>query len=74
LTNGRWGDSNLYMRRRGAQLTLSTEYMAAAFEEHIPLQLMQCRAALAFCVASDLTDGQGREAVIRPRVRRAGPG
>ena len=48
-----WGDSNLYMRRRGAQLTLSTEHRAAASQEHIPLQLTQAGSALALCVASD---------------------
>ena len=31
-----WGDSNLYMRRRGARLTLSTEHRAAPSQEHIP--------------------------------------
>ena len=48
-----WGDSNLYMRRRGAQLTLSTEHRAAASQNHIPLQLTQSGSALALCVASD---------------------
>ena len=48
-----WGDSNLYMRRRGAQLTLSTEHRAAASQDHIPLQLTQAGSALALCVASD---------------------
>jgi hypothetical protein len=48
-----WGDSNLYMRRRGAQLTLSTEHRAAASQDHIPLQLTQTGSGLALCVASD---------------------
>src|SRR5246500_1535940 len=47
-----WGDSNLYMRRRGAQLTLSTEHRAAASQDHIPLQLTQAGSALALCVAA----------------------
>jgi len=50
-----WGDSNLYMRRRGAQLTLSTEHRAAASQDHIPLQLNQTGSALALCVANDST-------------------
>jgi hypothetical protein len=50
-----WGDSNLYMRRRGAQLTLSTEHRAAPSQEHVPLQLIQAASALALCVASDST-------------------
>jgi hypothetical protein len=48
-----WGDSNLYMRRRGAQLTLSTEHRAAASQDHIPLQLTQTGSAFALRVASD---------------------
>ena len=48
-----WGDSNLYMRRRGAQLTLSTEHRAAASQDHIPLQLTQNGSGLALSVASD---------------------
>ena len=48
-----WGDSNLYMRRRGAQLTLSTEHRAAAAQDHIPLQLTQNGSGLALSVASD---------------------
>jgi hypothetical protein len=48
-----WGDSNLYMRRRGAQLTLSTEHRAAPSQDHIPLQLTQAGLALALSVASD---------------------
>jgi hypothetical protein len=42
-----WGDSNLYMRRKGAQLTLSTEHRAAPSQDHIPLQLTQGGSALA---------------------------
>jgi hypothetical protein len=34
-----WGDSNLYLRRRASQLTLSTEHRAAPSRDHIPLQL-----------------------------------
>lgn len=42
-----WGDSNLYMRRRGQQLTLSTEHRAAASRDHIPLDLIQDGSALS---------------------------
>ena len=48
-----WGDSNLYMRRRGAQLTLSTEHRAAASQDHIPLELTQAGSALALSVAAE---------------------
>ena len=42
-----WGDSNLYMRRRGQELTLSTEHRAAASRDHIPLELTQDGSALS---------------------------
>lgn len=42
-----WGDSNLYLRRRGEQLTLSTEHRAAASQDHIPLKLAQQGSGLA---------------------------
>lgn len=42
-----WGDSNLYMRRRGSELTLTTEHRAAPSQEHLPLALTQSGAALA---------------------------
>lgn len=42
-----WGDSNLYMRRKGSQLTLSTEHRAAPSQDHIPLQLTQSGSALS---------------------------
>jgi hypothetical protein len=45
-----WGDSNLYVRRKGSQLTLSTEHRAAPSREHIPLQLSQAGSALALAV------------------------
>jgi response regulator of citrate/malate metabolism len=40
------------MRRRGPQLTLSTEHRAAASQDHIPLQLTQDGSALALSVAA----------------------
>ena len=49
-----WGDSNLYMRRRGSQLTLSTEHRAAPSRDHIPLQLTQSGSALALTVLERL--------------------
>jgi hypothetical protein len=45
-----WGDSNLYLRRKGSQLTLSTEHRAAPSQDHIPLQLTQSGCALALRV------------------------
>lgn len=48
-----WGDSNLYLRRRGTQLTLSTEHRAAPSQDHIPLQLTQTGPALALSIVPD---------------------
>jgi hypothetical protein len=48
-----WGDSNLYLRRRGSQLTLSTEHRAAPSQDHIPLQLTQSGQALALSILPD---------------------
>jgi hypothetical protein len=45
-----WGDSNLYLRRKGSQLTLSTEHRAAPSRDQIPLQLTQSGSALALTV------------------------
>jgi hypothetical protein len=45
-----WGDSNLYLRRKGSQLTLSTEHRAAPSQDHIPLQLNQTGSAVALTV------------------------
>jgi len=46
-----WGDSNLYMRRRGQQLTLSTEHRAAASRDHIPLELAEDRERSALSLS-----------------------
>lgn len=66
-----WGDSNLYMRRRGQQLTLSTEHRAAPSQDHIPLQLSQAGEALSLTVL----DGSASEPKSEPtpvdRVRKA---
>ena len=51
-----WGDSNLYLRRKGALLTLTTEHRAAPSQEHIPLQLTQAGSALALTVLEKSTD------------------
>lgn len=45
-----WGDSNLYLRRKGFQLTLSTEHRAAACRDHIPLQLDESGSVIALKV------------------------
>jgi hypothetical protein len=49
-----WGDSNLYLRRKGSQLTLSTEHRAAPGQDHLPLQLTQAGPALALAVVESV--------------------
>jgi hypothetical protein len=67
-----WGDSNLYMRRKGSQLTLSTEHRAAPSQEHIPLQLNQSGSALALAVVPEqLASAPKTEPTPVERVRAA---
>ena len=64
-----WGDSNLYMRRRGSQLTLSTEHRAAPSQDHIPLHLAQPGPALALAGTTHVAGDPPPESVAH-RVRR----
>jgi len=68
-----WGDSNLYIRRRGQALTLSTEHRAAPSQDHIPLQLTQSASALALSVANPDSSNPPLESQASPveRVRQA---
>ena len=45
-----WGDSNLYLRRSGDELTLTVEHRAAASPPGIAIELIQRGAALALAV------------------------
>jgi hypothetical protein len=64
-----WGDSNLYMRRKGSQLTLSTEHRAAASQDSIPLQLTQIGSALALAVVDQTLPSPKLEPTPIERVR-----
>lgn len=66
-----WGDSNLYLRRRGPQLTLSTEHRAAPGQDHIPLQLTQSGSALALSVLERPLSQPSTEPTPIDRVRQA---
>jgi len=54
-----WGDSNLYLRRRGEQLTLSTEHRAAPSRDHIALQLTTSGAHAVLSLQSAATTAPG---------------
>lgn len=66
-----WGDSNLYLRRKGSQLTLSTEHRAAPSQDHIPLQLTQSGQALALSVVEHSLSQPNSEPTPVERVRQA---
>ena len=66
-----WGDSNLYMRRKGSQLTLSTEHRAAAGRDHIPLQLSQSASVVALTVVERSSVEPEATPTPTERVRQA---
>jgi hypothetical protein len=66
-----WGDSNLYMRRKGSQLTLSTEHRAAPCQDHIPLQLAESGSTVALKVADRSTVQPDAPPTPIERVRQA---
>jgi hypothetical protein len=49
-----WGDSNLYLRRSGSELTLTVEHRAAPSPPTITLELAQRGDALALEIASSI--------------------
>jgi hypothetical protein len=66
-----WGDSNLYMRRKGSQLTLSTEHRAAPSQDHIPLQLSQSGSVVALKVVERASVESEAAPTSTERVRQA---
>lgn len=66
-----WGDSNLYMRRRGSQLTLTTEHRAAPSQDDIPLELTESGSALSLTVTSGAAVPPAAEPSAADRVRLA---
>ena len=66
-----WGDSNLYMRRRGSQLTLSTEHRAAASRDHIPLHLIENGSAVSLGILENPTAQPSQPLTPVERVHQA---
>ena len=59
------------MRRRGSQLTLSTEHRAAPSRDHIPLQLTESDSVLALSVVDRPTAAPDTPPSPTERVRQA---
>jgi len=66
-----WGDSNLYLRRKGSQLTLSTEHRAAPSQDHIPLQLTESGSTMALSVLAGPLAQPSTQPTPVERVRQA---
>jgi hypothetical protein len=66
-----WGDSNLYLRRKGSQLTLSTEHRAAPSQDHIPLQLTESGSVVALKVVERSSVQPEAPPTPTQRVRQA---
>src|SRR5947207_4163635 len=67
-----WGDSNLYLRRVGEQLTLTVEHRAAASITGITLALAGDGDGLALCVTARRTDPDATSPL--PSAATASPG
>lgn len=65
-----WGDSNLYLRRKGSQLTLSTEHRSAPSRDHIPLHLVQKDSALSLAISENAPLESSPELTPLQRVRQ----
>jgi hypothetical protein len=65
-----WGDSNLYLRRKGSQLTLSTEHRAAHSHDPIAIQLTHAASALSLSVVEPSTCPSVSEPTVTERVRQ----
>ena len=73
-----WGDSNLYLRRQGDDLTLTVEHRAAASIAPIALQLLESGDALALTVGQrgkpiDQPAASVEEKIIRALAASAAP-
>jgi len=66
-----WGDSNLYLRRKANQLTLSTEHRAAPSRDHIPLQLTASGSTVTLTVVEQSSVQPHTPPTPIERVRQA---
>jgi hypothetical protein len=66
-----WGDSNLYLRRSGGELTLTVEHRAAPSPPMIGLALAQRGDALALEIASSIAAPAAAPTSIDERITAA---
>ena len=66
-----WGDSNLYLRRSGNDITLTVEHRAAASPPGIPLELVQHGAALALHVQEPAAVTTSPPSTVDERINAA---
>lgn len=66
-----WGDSNLYLRRNGDDLTLTVEHRAAPSVPEIALELDQRGDALALHVAERREEPEPQPTSVDERITRA---
>jgi hypothetical protein len=66
-----WGDVNLYVRRRGSQLTLTTEHRAAPSQEDIPIELIDSGAAVALTALPGAVTPVAAEPTPAERILKA---
>jgi hypothetical protein len=65
-----WGDSNLYLRRHGEQLTLSVEHRAAPSIPSVSLQLNVLDDAIALTVAEQRVTALPEQLTLAQKIER----
>ena len=66
-----WGDSNLYLRRSGNELSLTIEHRAAPSPPQITLELQACGEALALHLAPPPADPAPPPSSVDERITAA---
>jgi hypothetical protein len=66
-----WGDSNLYLRRKGTRLALSIEHRAAAAEDDVDLELLANGPALALATHQATVPAEAQPSSSSERILHA---
>jgi len=64
-----WGDSNLYLRRRGDSLTLTVEHRAAPAPPPLQLALREARGGISLAIDEASTPSEATPKTASPRER-----